>query len=139
VQKHHAEIEQLGGQVLAVSFTLPAKAAAFLEKHPLPFPVLCDPEREAYRAFELGRTSWGQILRPRIIGRYLLAILRGRRPIRPNEGDDVLQLGGDFVLDAERRPIFAYRSADAADRPPIEMLLEAMRRAVRASNPERPY
>jgi peroxiredoxin len=130
VQKHHAEIEQLGGQVLAISFTPAAKAAAFLEKHPLPFPVLCDPEREGYRTFELGRTSWGQILRPRIIGRYVRAILRGRRPIKPNRGDDVLQLGGDFVLDAQRRLVYAHRSADVTDRPSVEVLLEAVRSAV---------
>jgi peroxiredoxin len=132
VQQHHAEIEQIGGHVLAVSFTPAAKAAAFLEKHPLPFPVLCDPVQEAYRAFELGRTSWGQILRPRIVARYLRAILRGRRPIKPNRGDDVLQLGGDFVLDRQRRLVYAYRSADAADRPSVQALIDAVRTAVKS-------
>jgi hypothetical protein len=129
VQKHHAEFEQLGGQVLAISFTPAAKAAAFLEKHPLPFPVLCDPERQAYRAFELGRTSWGLILRPRIIGRFFLALLRGRRPIKPNEGDDLMQLGGDFVLDGQRRLVYAHRSGDVTDRPSVEVLVEAVRKA----------
>jgi hypothetical protein len=131
VEKRYSEIEQLGGQVLAISFTPTAKAAVFLQKHPLPFPVLCDPKREAYRAFELGRTSWLRILNPLVLGRYLRVMLRGRLPIKPDEGEDLLQLGGDFVLDAERRLVFASGSANVTDRPPVETLVQAVKTAVR--------
>jgi hypothetical protein len=130
VEKRYPEIEQLGGMVLAISFTPAAKAAAFLEKHPVPFPVLCDPKREAYRAFELGRTSWLRILNPLVLGRYLRLVLRGRKPLKPDEDEDLMQLGGDFVLDAERRLVFAYASKNATDRPSVESLLQAVKAAV---------
>ena len=134
MQERYAEIEQLGGQVLAVSFTPAAKAAPYLEKHPVPFPVLCDPTREAYRAFELGRTSWRQILQPRVLGRFFKWMVRGWLPMKPNKGEDIMQLGGDFVLDGQRRLGFAYRSADPSDRPSVEALVQAVRAAVQLTS-----
>jgi hypothetical protein len=118
---------------LAVSFTPAKKAAAFLGKHPVPFPVLCDPWREAYRAFELGRTSWSRILNPLVLGRFLLLLLRGWLPFKPDKGEDLMQLGGDFVLDAERRLVFAHASTDAADRPSTDALVQAVRSAAGAA------
>ena len=129
MEKRYPEIEQLGGQVSDVSFTPAAKAAAFLDKHPLPFPVLCNPAREAYHVFELGRTSWLRFLNPLVIGRYLIVILRGWMPFRTQKGDDLIQLGGDFVLDAERRLVFGY-SANATDRPAVQILIQAVKTAV---------
>lgn len=131
MEKRYPQIEQLGGQVLAVSFTPAAKATAFLGKHPLPFRVLCDPTREAYRAFELGRTSWLRILNPLVLGRYLMIVLRGWLPFRPDKGEDLMQLGGDFVLDEEHRLVFAHASKEATDRPPVDKLVEAVKSAVR--------
>jgi len=46
----------------------------------------------------------------------------------PRSGEDLLQLGGDFVLDAQRRLLFAYRSADPSDRPTVRQLLDALTR-----------
>jgi peroxiredoxin len=126
VQKRQADIEQLGGQIVAVSFTPAARARAFLEGHPIPVPVLCDPNREAYRAFQLGRTSWLRLMNPLVLGRYLLILLRGRRPMRPQKGDDIMQLGGDFVLDADRRLVYAHAGTEATDRPDVEELIGAV-------------
>jgi peroxiredoxin len=135
VEKHLAEIEQLGGQVLAVSFTPAAKARPFLEKHPLSVTVLCDPNREAYRAFELGQTSWLRILNPLVLIKFLGIMLRGWLPFRPDQGEDLMQLGGDFVLDAQRRLVYSYRSADPADRPSAGELLQAVRKAAGQQQP----
>jgi peroxiredoxin len=122
----YEEIRRLGGEVLAVSFTGPRQVAAYLERYPLPFPAVSDPERTAYRAFALEQTSWGRMLRPAVLARYLLLMVRGWMPWKPKEGDDLLQLGGDFVLDQARRVVHAYRSAEPTDRPPARQLLEAV-------------
>lgn len=127
MHERYDEIRERGGEVLAVSFTAASKAAPYLARHPLPFPVLFDPERQAYQAFELGRTSWGQILRPRVVWGYLRRMAHGWLPRRGQQGEDVMQLGGDFVLDGRRRLVYAYRSADPADRPAAAALLEAVR------------
>jgi hypothetical protein len=130
VQQRYQEIEQLGGEILVVSFTQPEKLAAYVERHATPFPALADPERAAYQAFDLGRGSWWMFLRGHVLGRYLKLITHGWRPEKTSAVEDLLQLGGDFVLDDQRRLVYAYRSVDATDRPSPEELVRAVRRAV---------
>ncbi len=131
MQAHYEEIRSAGGEVLVVSFSAQSKLRPFLERQPLPMPVVFDSERAAYRAFGLGRTSWLRILAPDVLGRSLRKMLRGWLPRRPVEGEDILQLGGDFVLDRRRRLVYAYRSSEPTDRPPAGQLVEAVRAAAR--------
>lgn len=86
-------------------------------------------DKSAYRAFGLERTSWGSILRPGVILRYVRHIGRGWLPRMPREGDDVMQLGGDFVLDSNRRLVYAHRSAEPTDNPEVDELLRAVPRS----------
>lgn len=117
------EIEGRGAEVLVVSFTAPAKLKMFVDKDPPPFTVVCDPEMKAYRAFELGRARIGSFFRPRVLWRFIKMIFTGWLPRKPGKGDDVLQLGGDFILDAEQRLVYAHPSRDAADRPSARELM----------------
>jgi peroxiredoxin len=119
-------IRAAGGEALLVVQAIPALLAVFLKDHPLPFPAVSDPTRAAYRAFGLERTTWGRMLRPRVMLRGLRLMFRGWLPQRSYAGEDVLQLGGDFVLDAEGRVSYAYGSADPADRPGVDVLVRAI-------------
>jgi peroxiredoxin len=131
VKAIYPQIQEAGGDVLVISFTPPAKVAAYLAKYPMPFPVVSDPELRAYHSLGMGRTTWGSMLRPAVIGRYLLKMLRGWLPKKPGEGEDVLQLGGDFVLDGNRRLVYAHPSKNPTDRPAAAELLHAVRQARR--------
>ena len=108
-----------------MSFTPPAKMAMVLDKHPLRFAAVSDPTRAGYRAFALGRASVLSFLRPRVLWGYASKLLRGWMPTKPVD-DDLFQLGGDFILDAEGRLVYAYPSRDATDRPPVSALIEAL-------------
>jgi peroxiredoxin len=130
VQNRYEEIRTLGGEVLAVSFAGPDRVAAYVARYPLPFPALADPSRDAYHAFELTRTSWLRMLSPRVLLKYLGLVLRGWMPWKPAAKEDLLQLGGDFVLDRQRRIVYAYPSANPTDRPAVEELVQAVRTAV---------
>ena len=130
MKDRYEEICRLGGQLLVVSFSRPDRLAAYLARFPLPFPVVADPGLAAYKTFELGRTSWRGILRPRLLVRYLKLRLRSRLTLLRYQGEDVFQLGGDFVLDSKRRLVFAHRSEDPTDRPPAETLVQAIRAVV---------
>jgi AhpC/TSA antioxidant enzyme len=130
VQKILPEIKDLGGNVIVVSFTPPAKVAAYQDKYHLPFLVLSDPTLAAYKAFALGRTSWAEMLHPATLFRYIKMMLRGWLPHTPGADEDILQLGGDFVLDGRRRLLFAYASKDPTDRPSHRELLQAVRTAI---------
>jgi alkyl-hydroperoxide reductase/thiol specific antioxidant family protein len=127
VQSIYPQIRALGGEVLAISFSPPDRVAAYIQRYPQPFPVLCDPDRLAYRTFALEKTSWGSMLRPASIWRYLKLMLRGWRPWSPAKNEDLLQLGGDFILDEQRRLLFAYKSKEPTDRPAVEELLNVLR------------
>lgn len=105
-----------GVRVLIVCFTPPALVKQFLAERPLPFPIVSDPQRDAYRIFELGRTSLLAFLRPRVLWGFLRYFLRGTRPKIPVD-KDVLQLAGDFLLDASGRLVWSYASKHPADRP----------------------
>jgi peroxiredoxin len=115
--------------VVAVSQAKPAMLAMFLRHSPQPFPVVCDPDRTTYRAFGLERTSFWSFLRPSVLWGYLRLIFRGSKVLLPYEGEDVYQLGGDFLLDRTGRITYAYRSRTATDRPTIQTLLDAIRDA----------
>lgn len=129
--KVYPEIRKLGGEVLAVSFAKPERVRAYLERDPLPFPVVSDPEMTVYRAFALGRTRLRSFLRPTVVWRYLKLMFQGWKPNKPGEGDDVLQLGGDFVLDGRQRLVYAHPSKDGADRPAATELLNSLADAPR--------
>jgi peroxiredoxin len=129
VKQIYSQVRAAGGEVLAVSFTKPALAATILQRDPLPFPAVCDPTLQAYQTFGLGRASWRSLFRPRVIGQYLRVLLRGWLPRKLSKEEDVLQLGGDFVLDRDRRLVYAHRSIEPTDRPKPAALLDAVRRA----------
>jgi peroxiredoxin len=127
---HAAELQALGGRLVAVTMSRPEVLAAFLRRRPWPCPVVADPDLTVYRALGLGRASWASLLRPSVLGLYLKLIVRGGPLRRPPKGEDVHQLGGDFVLDRQRRLVYAYRSADPSDRPAAGELVRAVRDAV---------
>jgi peroxiredoxin len=129
VRDKYAELVRLGGEVLAVSQARPPLIVEFLAHTPLPFALVSDSSRATYRAFGLERASWSQMMGWRSILGYLRLMFRGWMPRRPNEGEDVLQLGGDFILDACGRVAYAYRSTLPTDRPTAQELIEAIRAA----------
>src|SRR5687768_5389633 len=109
----------------------PEGVARYLAEQPLPFPLLADPDRRAYAAFRLARTTWLRMIRPGIGWRFLVAILRGGRIRRIPEGEDPLQTGGDLLVGADRRLLWAYTSPDPTDRPTVAGLLEVARDRLR--------
>ncbi|MFO0967914.1 MAG: peroxiredoxin-like family protein [Gemmataceae bacterium] len=126
VIKVQSEIERLGARVLVVSFTPPAKVKAYVERKPLPFPVVSDPDMASYRAFALGRARVRSFFRPSVLWRFLKMMFAGWLPRKPGKGEDLLQLGGDFILDKDQRLVYAHPSTNAADRPSAATLLKEL-------------
>jgi peroxiredoxin len=121
------EIQELGAEVVVVSFVTPTRLHQYLRRRPWPFLVLADPERAAYRAFGLESAGWLRLLKPRVLVKYLALIARGRWPRMAHE--DVHQLGGDFVISRRGQVVFDYPSSDPADRPSVSRLLAALAEA----------
>lgn len=115
----------MGIKILAVSFSPPARVKAYLDRYPLPIEVVCDPELVGYRAFHLKRTQWYRFLYPQVIYRYIRAIFKGTKVPVVDFKDDLLQLGGDIVIDSTGCIRWAWPSEDSTDRPSNEQILEA--------------
>ena len=121
-------VDEIDGQVACVSFAEPGLLERFEAKLGLPYPIYGDPGREGYRAFGFERAGWRRVwLDPRVWRRYASLLARGRRSERTD--GDVLQLGGDAVLDAHGRLAWIHRSAGPEDRPTVDELVTAVRRA----------
>ncbi len=123
VRERLDEIRAAGVDVLVVTPSRPESVSAAS----LPFPTICDPDRVAYRYFGLERGRWSMFFRRGVIVRYLRLILGGWRPRRGAEGEDMLQLGGDFIVSADRHLLYAHRSNDPADRPAAAELVDRIR------------
>ncbi|MGL4421839.1 MAG: AhpC/TSA family protein [Gemmataceae bacterium] len=126
VQTRHADFTAAGTTILVI-VQAPAKhLAPYLERHPLPFPVYSDPERQLYRHVGLGRVGWLHFFQPKVFGNFLRLFISGGRIRKPVSGEDVLQEGGDFVVDATGKILHAFPSSDATDRPSLDTLLSAV-------------
>jgi hypothetical protein len=118
-----------GCSVLVVSQAKPEILSLYLSRFKWEVKLVCDPEKAAYTAFGLERTSWLTFFKPRVLWGYFRGMFRGYRVKKPYAGEDLLQLGGDFILTRERKVVFAYPSADPTDRPSLAALLQAIESA----------
>jgi len=130
------EFERRGIRILVISFNARKRLADYQKLHQWPFAVLADPERKSYRYFGLARLPWYRVFSPATVRLYARLLLQGRK--LENYGrDDYRQSGGDFVVDSAGGTVFAHRSRDPADRPPVKTLLAAVdqmrRKNVRAA------
>ena len=115
-----------GCTVLVVAQAKPEVLSRYIEKQKWSVPIVSDPERAAYSAFGLERTRWLTFFRPRVLWGYLRGMAKGYRVKKPVAGEDVLQLGGDFLVSRDQKLVFAYRSADPTDRPSVGALMNAI-------------
>jgi hypothetical protein len=130
VLTHRERIEAAGGLVLAVAFDEPRRVrAGLLSGVDDPWPVLIDRDRSAYRRWGLRRASRLQLARLDWVRGYARMLLRGDRLARP--GRDVLQLGGDFVIDANGTVVLSRPQAGFDDRPAAGLLVRVLEEVAR--------
>lgn len=115
-----------GCGLVVVSQGTAGMLTTFLKWNPKAYPVVGDAARALYTAFGLERASLADFLRPSVLWGYLRATLRLTRPRLPYVGEDVTQLGGDFILDRAGHDLFAHRSKTPTDRPSPKQLLAAL-------------
>ena len=122
--QHQEDFNTRDTRVLIVSFgTLPA-VQAWMRENCAYFTVLLDRERQVYNAYELERSYWrSRNLRTRWY--YFTAKLRGEKD-GDSHGDDLDQLGGDFIIGKDGRFKLVHPSHDPTDRPSVELLLKTL-------------
>lgn len=127
--KIQAQLNEAGVGIAVVAQAKPEQLTWWLSRRPQPVPFVSDPDRSVYKAFELGRVTVLHFFRPVQLLKYMYFMFRQRLRL-PIQGEDMLQLGGDFILDRSGNIVFAHPSRAATDRPSKKRLLAAVRKLV---------
>ncbi|MGI2336227.1 MAG: AhpC/TSA family protein [Dehalogenimonas sp.] len=119
------ELDEAGADVLVISFGTAELARAWQAETCPSFQVMLDPERKAYRNYDLERSRW-RSSSPGTLWFTLKSVLGGRK--WHGITADPAQLGGDFIIGADGLVKLAYPSHDPLDRPGVEEILSCLRR-----------
>ena len=107
--------------VLAISFEPQERVSQLSRQLQLPFPVLSDPQRTAYRAYGLASATILSLLAPGTVWAYIKLLARGNQ--YHFRESDMRQMGGDFVVDEDGLVAYEFRGASPHQRPAILELL----------------
>lgn len=105
-----------------VMMASPAELQAIQQKRPVPFPLLADPDQQAYEAFEVPRLGLAAIAGPRIWLAGLRALLRGGMG---KPGKDVFQMHASFLVDSSGTFQLVHYPRNSADRTTFQQILAA--------------
>gem|GEM_PF-442927 len=125
------EIASQQGRVAVISFAGPDQLKGFAGRLGHPFVWLADPGRLSYKRLGLGRRGLIAIAPPRAVWGYIRFFLRGR--IWHPEQLDMAQMGGDFVFDCYGNLTLRHIATRSDERPSVEAIMSAFRRAASAS------
>ena len=125
VRQRLQEIDEAHAILVVVSAEPVEQIAPVARKQGWTGPVLADPDRRVYLAYGLSRLPWYRVFTPKAAILYLGFMLRGRFPGKP--GQDVMQQGGDFIVDGEGIVRYAYAGRSSDDRPPVDLLMHHLR------------
>ena len=93
----------------------------------LPFPLLSETRKDAYRAYGLTAGSFRRVWAWGTVWAYLKLMPKGHQ-YRLRSGD-VRQMGGDFVLDLYGTVVYEFRGASPHQCPAIDELLDVLDRS----------
>ncbi len=116
--------DEAGAQVVLVGMGTPEECAAFAQKLHVSFPIVSDPKKKLYQAFELNRMSALGFFSPSVGFKGVAAMARGHGLGLPQ--GDVRQLAGVFVIDTGGQIVFSHYASDPADHPDAETILAAL-------------
>ena len=118
-------IDELGLNILVITFEEPEPAKRYAEEVQLSWPLLLDVNRKHYRHYRMERASWGTVVGPRSWWGYGKLLLRGRRLKAPT--GDVRQLGGDVLIDPGGTICFHHVTQSPLDRPDVTTIFDVVR------------
>ncbi len=120
------QIEARGLGIAVITQAEPELARTFGEQRAPGLLLLCDPQRQAYAAYGLGRGALRQtLLSPSVwFANRRLARSKGYNTELPPPGQDALVMSGVFVIGTDGRVRLPYYYDTIADHPDASLLLE---------------
>jgi hypothetical protein len=123
LRRHKDTLDALNTTIAVIGFVDGKQATDWLHQTKSPFPLLIDPARMVYRAYDL-KTSFWRVWNPKVMWHYARLMLAGQR-LRGIQGDPH-QLGGDFVVDGGGVVHLAHYSQDPTDRLPVDVIFDSL-------------
>jgi peroxiredoxin len=121
----YGEIEERGGEVVAIGTGDVAYARRFVEEEKVPFPVLVDDDGSAARAASVRKVNFATLLfDPRSMKGARQAHRQGFRVKK--SGKRVNQLGATFIVGPGRIVRYEHMDAHTADHASVEEVLAAL-------------
>ena len=112
MKEAYPDYQAAGAEVVIVAMGTVQEVADFRVRYALPFRFLADPERVAYRAFDLPRGGIGSVAGPSMWSRGWKALLSfGAGKVK----SDPYQLPGSFVIDRAGIIRFAHYAKNSSD------------------------
>ncbi len=113
----HAELTAHGGRLLVVLQSDPAGLAEQLgTADKLPFPIICDPEQKLYKQFVIQpASSMAKMADLKMVGRIIKATKLGFK--HGAYESDEQQLPAAFVIDGDRKILYAHYAKSVSDMP----------------------
>lgn len=123
--KHSNELSAAGVAPVIISFSELKFVKEWLNQTKCTFPAFVDPKRTTYASFGLPRSV--NVFMLDTMKFYGEAIAKQENLPQIDVQEDVIQLGGDFTIEkVSKKMVFLYPSKTSADRPTLEMILEAV-------------
>lgn len=128
VQKAEA-FDEADASVVLIGQGTAGQAMGFTGPRRVPFEMLVDPDRSAYRAFGLDEGGPAQLLAPAAVVSWVGVQVRGEGRQGGLHGGSLAQMPGTFVVDTGGVVRFAHRNRHQADDPDLGAVLAACRLA----------
>ena len=126
LREDHDRFERIGAHVTLIGQGTPQECREFCETRRLPFRVLVDPDRSAYRAYGLGKGGVMQVVGPQVMVPWIRNELHAETRQRSTRGASFTQMPGTFVIDTDGIVRFGHRSRHVADVPRNSTILRAL-------------
>lgn len=129
----YSALTEHGLGVVAVGQGSPSQAAYFSSTFRVPFPILTDPARQGYQAFDIPEGKLSKTLKPDVTYQMLAAATRGHLPDLPQhvrsytgkDGSSIRQLGSTFLVNRDGLIRYAHLASPIYANPTVEELLAA--------------
>jgi len=120
-------IEAAGLGLAVILQGTPEASTAFAQQFAPGLLCLCDPERQAYRAYGLERGNlFETFLNPKVWSAVSRSRKKGYPVEPPPAGQDAMQMSGIFIISKEGRIELPYYYDHIADHPPLDLLLSGV-------------
>ena len=125
IKREVDQFRRLGCQVVMVAYSLVETASSWVQSCGFDYPFAVDTERALYTSLGLPRSVLVWTI-PALV-KYAEQLRAGVKLLPSGKGDDIHQMGGDFIVDSSGKLAYIYRGKTSYDRPTVNNLLATLK------------